>query len=57
MNVLPCECEIATVEIVPIDINQGQYEAFGLEASFLVNALNVDFEVDVFQQRRVEIGL
>ena len=57
MNVEPGEGEIAGVEVVPVDINQGQNEALGFESSFLVNTVDIHFEVDVFEERWVEIGL
>ncbi len=57
MNVEPCECEIGAVEVVPIDINQGQNQALGFEAGFLMNAVDVDAEVDIFEEGGVKIGL
>ena len=57
MNVEPCECKIGAVEVVPIDVNEGQNQALRFKASFLMNAVNVDAEVDIFEKWGVEIGL
>jgi hypothetical protein len=57
MNVEPCECKIGAVEVVPIDVNEGQNQALRFETSFLMNAVNVDAEVDIFEEGGVEIGL
>jgi hypothetical protein len=50
MNVEPCECKIGAVEVVPIDVNEGQNQALRFKASFLMNAVNVDAEVDIFEK-------
>ena len=50
MNVEPGESEITGVQVVPVDVNQGQDQTLGFESSFLVNAVDVYFEVDVFEE-------
>ena len=57
MNVEPGESEITRVQVVPVDVNQGQDQTLGFESSFLVNAVDVYFEVDVFEEEWVKIGL
>lgn len=57
MNVEPCEREIGAVEVVPIDVNEGQDQALRFEPSFLMNAVNVDAEVNIFEEGGVKIGL
>lgn len=49
MNIQPSKREIPRVQVIPVNINQRQYQTLRLEACFLVNAVDVYLEVDVFE--------
>lgn len=48
MYVSPSKYEIFALQIVSVDINQGEDEALWLEWSLLMDARNVSLKVDVF---------
>ncbi len=50
MNVKPSEGKITGIEIVLVDVDQCQDETFGFESSLPVNAVDINFEVDVFEK-------
>jgi len=46
MHIALSEREIRAVEIIPIDVDQGEDETLGLEVGFLLNAFDVGRQVD-----------
>ncbi len=51
MNVKPGEGKITGIEIVLVDVNQCQDETFGFESSFPVDAVDINFEINVFEKQ------
>ncbi len=57
VDICPCEDKVAIVEIVPIDIDEGDYQTFWLEVCLFVNTLNVSLEVYSVQDWGIEISV
>ena len=57
VDICPCEDKAAIVEIVPIDIDEGDYQTFWLEVCLFVNTLNVSLEVYSVQDWGIEISV
>ncbi len=54
MHIAPSKHKILTIQIVPINVDQGNNQALRLEVGLEMNAVDVGLEVDVQQDARVE---
>ncbi len=54
VHIAPSKHKILTIQIVPINVDQGNDQALRLEVGLEMNAVDVGLEVDVQQDARVE---